>query len=101
MALFAGTMLCRLSIIMSYVVSINLVTFCAYGYDKTISASRWVRVPEALLHGFALAGGSPGAWLAQRLFRHKTVKSRFQIIYWLIVGIQLMMIVMAGWWINR
>ena len=38
--------------------------------------------PMALL---ALLGGWPGAWLAQRCFRHKTVKPAFRRIFWLTV----------------
>ena len=37
------------------------------------------------LHGLEAAGGWPGALVAQRVFRHKTRKRSFQIIFWLIV----------------
>jgi uncharacterized membrane protein YsdA (DUF1294 family) len=45
-------------------------------------------VPEVVLHGLALAGGSPAALLAMRLFRHKTAKSGFRFVFWVIVAAQ-------------
>jgi uncharacterized membrane protein YsdA (DUF1294 family) len=82
-----------LSIIISYLISINLVIFLYYGFDKLIAGSESVRVPELLLHSLALAGGSPAGLLAQKLFRHKTIKTSFQIIYWLIVILQIILII--------
>ena len=96
-ALFIGMVLWRLNFVIAYFMAINVVTFCAYGYDKKLSSSSWVRVPEKLLHALSLTGGSPGALMAQRLFRHKTVKASFQIVYWAIVVIQLAIIFMVVW----
>ncbi len=81
-----------LSIIISYLISINLVTFLYYGFDKLIAGSESVRIPELVLHSLALAGGSPAGLLAQKLFRHKTIKTSFQITYWAIVIIQIILI---------
>jgi uncharacterized membrane protein YsdA (DUF1294 family) len=39
-----------------------------------------------LLAGFL--GGSPGAFWAQRTFRHKTKKQPFQLIFWALVLVQ-------------
>ena len=44
----------------------------------------------------ALLGGWPGAFLAQRYFRHKTQKVSFQIVSWLIVALHVGLTV---WWI--
>ena len=81
-----------LSIIISYLISINLVTFLYYGFDKMIAGSESVRIPELVLHSLALAGGSPAGLLAQKLFRHKTIKTSFQITYWAIVILQIILI---------
>ena len=75
--------------LLAYLAAVNLVTLALYGYDKLIAGSRWPRVPESLLHGLALLGGSPAALAGQRLFRHKTVKAGFRVIFWLIVGLQI------------
>ena len=50
------------------------------------------RVPEMVLHILALAGGSLGAWLGMRLFRHKTVKGSFRLAFWLIVSLQVLLV---------
>jgi uncharacterized membrane protein YsdA (DUF1294 family) len=42
-------------------------------------------VPEATLHLAELLGGWPGAFLAQRRFRHKTRKVSFQLVFAVIV----------------
>ena len=61
-----------------YLLAINVLTFAVYGLDKWKARhGRW-RVPEATLLGLAAVGGSVGAWLAMRLFRHKTQKKKFR-----------------------
>jgi uncharacterized membrane protein YsdA (DUF1294 family)/cold shock CspA family protein len=76
-------------ILLSYLVAINITTFLLYGYDKYIASTEKVRVPEKTLHLLAVLGGSPAGLIAQRFFRHKTLKESFQIIYWVIVLIQI------------
>jgi len=59
---------------------INAGVFCLYGYDKHAARTgRW-RIPEATLIGAALAGpfGACGAML---LFRHKTRKLKFYLVW--------------------
>jgi uncharacterized membrane protein YsdA (DUF1294 family) len=61
------------------------LAFAAYWSDKLrAEAGEW-RVPESTLHFFSLIGGWPGSFLAQRMFRHKTSKVSFQVVFWLIV----------------
>src|SRR4051812_26653388 len=56
--------------------------FLSYRSDKrSAEAGEW-RVPEATLHFLELIGGWPGAFLAQRVFRHKTSKASFQFVFW-------------------
>ncbi len=61
------------------------VTFLAYACDKFFAQRDSWRIPEAMLHLMSLLGGWPGAWLAQRLLRHKSRKVSFRIVYWLTV----------------
>ena len=64
---------------------ISLITFLAYRSDKRrAEAGKW-RVPESTLHAAELAGGWPGAFVAQRTFRHKTSKVSYQVVFWVIV----------------
>ena len=64
---------------------LNLLSVIVYGWDKWVAQRGARRVPEKYLHLLALLGGWPGAWLAQRCFRHKTVKPAFRRIFWLTV----------------
>lgn len=68
----------------SYLV-FSLVTFATYAGDKAAAkASRW-RIAESRLHLLALAGGWPGALLAQSLLRHKSQKTSFLLGFWVTV----------------
>ncbi|WP_245574994.1 DUF1294 domain-containing protein [Chitinilyticum litopenaei] len=59
----------------------SAIAFAAYGLDKARAQSGSWRITEATLHGWALLGGWPGAWLAQRVFRHKTRKAGFRGVF--------------------
>lgn len=62
---------------------LSLFTLLAYALDKSAAvAGRW-RTPERTLHALSLAGGWPGALLAQQLLRHKTRKQPFAAVFWL------------------
>lgn len=81
--------------LIAYILSINSVTFLLYGYDKAVAQYAlpvW-RVPENVLHGVTLAGGTPAAVLAQKVLRHKTIKASFRSRFWLIVAIQVGIVV--------
>ncbi len=57
----------------------------AYGIDKDRAGRSEWRLTESLLHLLELLGGWPGALFAQQLFRHKTRKVGFQVIFWIVV----------------
>lgn len=72
-----------------YAATISALTYAVYGADKDSAqdkTSEW-RAPEKLLHGLELAGGWPGAFLAQQRLRHKCSKVSYQIVFWLIVSL--------------
>lgn len=58
----------------------NLVVFCVYAYDKVAAQNGDWRVRESTLLLLALAGGGIGAFLGQRLLRHKTRKAPFHVV---------------------
>ncbi len=59
--------------------AINVIVFVLYGVDKRRAIRGAWRVPEkTLLTGTWLLGGV-GAWLAMRIFRHKTKHIAFQV----------------------
>ena len=63
----------------------SVVAFATYGIDKRQARAGGRRISEARLHVLALLGGWPGAWLGQQVFRHKTQKLAFRLIFWSIV----------------
>lgn len=64
---------------------VSVVAFFAYAIDKYAAQNgRW-RISEGLLHFLALAGGWPGAFVAQQTFRHKTQKASFRFVFWVTV----------------
>ena len=81
-------------------VGVNVVTMLAYGYDKYVSQARGRRVPEAALHIMAAAGGTPGAFLGQLVFRHKTRDRRFRLVFWAIAAMQVVALLAWSHWRN-
>lgn len=80
-----------LVILGDYVV-MSAVTYALYGLDKSAARRGSRRTPESTLHLLALAGGWPGALLAQRRFRHKTRKQPFRAIFWATVVANLLVL---------
>jgi uncharacterized membrane protein YsdA (DUF1294 family)/cold shock CspA family protein len=76
--------------VFSSLIILNLVTFYLYMRDKDAAQQGEWRISENQLHGIALMGGWPGAWFAQKAFRHKTSKKSFQLIYWATVALHLL-----------
>ena len=75
-----------------YFAVINIVSVAVYGWDKYCAIRRRWRVPEWVLLGLAVVGGSVGAIAAMRLFRHKTLHWKFRL------GVPLLLILqIAGW----
>jgi len=64
---------------------VSVLAFFLYWSDKRKARDNAWRTPENVLHAVELAGGWPGALLAQQVFRHKTRKVSFQLLFWLIV----------------
>ena len=69
-------------VVFAWLIAINVVTFVAFGYDKAVAPKGATRVPEAILLALTLLGGSVGAVIARPLFRHKTQKVSFRLIFW-------------------
>lgn len=66
---------------------IGVVTFYLYWSDKFAAQRQARRTPEWVLHAASLAGGWHGAWLGQRLLRHKSSKEEFRRTFWITVGL--------------
>ena len=56
-----------------YCMIMNILAFCLMGIDKHRARTRQWRIPERVLFGAALLGGSAGAWAGMYLFHHIVV----------------------------
>lgn len=87
-----------LSVLLTYVIFVNLLGFIAMHRDKQRARKRLFRIPEATFFAISIMGGSIGCILGMYLFRHKT--RRWHFVYGLplililqIIGLILLKIV--------
>ncbi|MCX4217252.1 DUF1294 domain-containing protein [Pseudomonas sp. MCal1] len=66
---------------------VSVLAFFLYWADKRKARADAWRTPENILHAVELAGGWPGALIAQQVLRHKTRKVSFQVLFWVIVAL--------------
>ena len=71
-----------------YLILMNLIGFGLMGIDKQRARRRDWRIPEKVLLGAALLGGSVGAWAGMYLFHHKTRHWYFVVGMPLILAVQ-------------
>ena len=80
------------SLIMYYLLAVNVVAFAAFGIDKYKAKRGLWRISEATLLLLAVAGGSLGALLGMRIWRHKTQHAKFRYGLPLIILAQIALI---------
>ena len=80
-------------LVLSVYALMSAVAFALYAADKRRAVRAEFRVSELTLHVVALLGGWPGAFVAQRVFRHKWRKGSFMLVFWIIVAAH------AGGWV--
>ena len=81
-----------------YLLIINALAFGLMYVDKRKAQKNLWRIPERVLLGTALIGGSLGAFAGMQIFRHKTLHFRF------IIGIPVMLtghILLIIWLVTR
>lgn len=83
-----------------YLIIINALALALMRADKRKAVKDAWRIPEAVLMGSAVIGGSLGAILGMELFRHKTKHLKFKLGLPAILVAQLLL---AGiiWWLCR
>ena len=69
------------SIILAVYVGLSILTYFLYAVDKSAAKKRTWRTQESTLHLFALAGGWPGALIAQQKLCHKSKKRNFALYF--------------------
>jgi len=72
-------------LLVPFYIVISLVTFIVYAVDKSAAQKGGWRTQESTLHFLSIAGGWPGALMAQQLFRHKSKKQSFRFVFWVTV----------------
>ena len=66
-------------VLLLYVAAVNFLAFILFFWDKRKAIARRRRISEETLFFISLLGGSIGAYVAMRLFHHKTHKIMFKI----------------------
>lgn len=74
-----------LLILLSVDLITSLILFILYWIDKRKAEKGKSRIAERTLFLFALLGGWPGGFVGSRVFRHKTKKVSFRVLFMLIV----------------
>lgn len=82
----------KLDPLLSWLISITLFTFLAFGYDKATAKMSHGRIPERTLLALTFTGGTIGALLGRYAFNHKTSKASFRAKFWAVVLIQIILI---------
>jgi len=72
-------------LVFPFYVANSLLTFILYAVDKSAAQNGTWRTQESTLHLFSLAGGWPGAMIAQQTLRHKSKKQPFRTVFWVTV----------------
>lgn len=70
-----------------YLIGINIGTFALFGLDKYFAVNKMWRISEGTLVSAAIFGGSLGALVGQKYFRHKT--KSFKGIFSVLIIIQI------------
>lgn len=80
-------------IISIYLLILNAAGIIVMLADKRKAVNQKYRIPESILLGVALLGGSIGCYLGMKLFRHKTRKPLFSIGIPVIISLQIILII--------
>jgi uncharacterized membrane protein YsdA (DUF1294 family) len=83
-----------------YLLLINIVAFMLFAVDKAKAKKRKRRISENALLFVALIGGSLGALMGMKAFKHKTKHNKFRFGLPLILLIHLGLALVIYWLIN-
>ena len=94
LTLIINALIPSLGLFWSWIIGVSIASFGTYGYDKSIAGRGVMRVPEVVLHALTALGGTIGSFAAMQIFHHKTKKKSFQLVFWVLVVIQIVVIVL-------
>ena len=80
-----------ITIIILYLVAMNVLGLALMGIDKSKAVNHRWRIPESHLFLAAFLGGSLGAFIGMHLFRHKTKHWYFRYGLPLILAVQIVL----------
>ena len=87
-----------LLIYLGLLAAMSVVTLVVFAWDKRRAKKKGWRVSERTLHLLELLGGWPGAWLAMRWLRHKSIKRSYRRVFWAIVVLHAAGVGLVIWW---
>ena len=82
-----------MNILILYLLIINAISFTLMLTDKQRAIKKAWRIPETTLLAIAAAGGSLGAVVGMRLFRHKTLHVKFSVSLPLMMAVQIVVLI--------
>lgn len=83
-----------MDLLIIYLVIINAVGWLLMLIDKQKAIrSKW-RIPERVLLGLGLLGGSLGCFIGMRMFRHKTMHLKFSLGIPLILAVHILLLIL-------
>ncbi|MFB9329803.1 DUF1294 domain-containing protein [Paenibacillus aurantiacus] len=85
--------------IIIYLILINIAAFMLMGSDKALARQGKRRVSERRLMTYAAVGGSVGAYLGMRAYRHKTKHAKFFIGLPVLVIVHVVVLVALFRWL--
>lgn len=74
------------TLLLSYILVINTISACFFGYDKFAAIKSKTRIPERFLHFLELVGGVFSILILMYIIRHKNRKFKYASLSWLIVA---------------
>ncbi|WP_320816006.1 DUF1294 domain-containing protein [Flavobacterium sp.] len=78
--------------ILIYFILITVFTFLCFGYDKQLARKNKRRISERNLFILVFLGGTIGGLVGMSVFRHKTNKTSFILIFYGILILQLVLL---------
>ena len=90
-----------MKLLLAYLVIINAVGFLFMLIDKRKAQKNLWRIPERILLGIAICGGSIGTFLGMNTFRHKTKKLKFSLGLPVILVLQVLLSVFILIWMQK
>lgn len=76
-------------VLIGYLIFVNAITLVVYSADKRAARISRRRIREKKLHILGLLGGWPAALIAMKVFRHKTRKLSFLLVFYITAGINI------------